>query len=83
MPFQNVSADMENVGLRKVHGNVAIRMRRTVVLQFESRAVKLESAVGDEDLVRNATRTKRKKILVPVLDALNLLTGTCVCSPGR
>ena len=83
MPFQNVSRDVQDVGFRKMHGNVAVRMGWAVVFELERRAVELERSIPGKDVIGNAAGAEREKIVVPVLDALHLRTDTCACSPER
>ena len=70
---------MQDTGLRKVHGNVAVGVGRTVVFQLERRAVELERAVTGKDVIGNAAGAEGEKIVVPVLNALHLLQ-ICACS---
>ena len=77
---------MQNIGFDKMDGDVAVGVSGTVVLQLESRAVDRQRLVVREDLGRHGARGQRRKIEVPVLDALHgrkMFPGVFVSQDGR
>ena len=57
---------MKNVGLRKVHRDIGIRVCRQIALKHESSAVDVWSVVAFEDYRGNRTRWRGWESVLPV-----------------
>ena len=57
---------VKNVGLRKIHGDIGVRVSRRVVLKHQSRVVGMQSVFVFEDGGRNRTRRRGWESVLPV-----------------
>jgi hypothetical protein len=59
-------AGVKNVGLRKIHGDIGVRVSRRVVLKHQSGVVDMQSVFVFEDGGGNRTRRRGWESVLPV-----------------
>jgi hypothetical protein len=64
-------ADVNDVGLRKRDGDVAVGMRGPVIFQTYRRAVELQIVLLCKNFARYPTCGQCEEIVIPILDALH------------
>ena len=64
---------MKHICFAEVGRDIAIGMTRTVIFERDGRPVDLQRAIGCENIFWNAAWAERQEIIIPILDALDLL----------